>query len=76
MIRFDTQRLKIAMAIAGINTEKELAKRSGVDARAIRYIKERGTLTFETWNKLALAIGCNPLDLIVTDGHPKQRKIQ
>lgn len=69
-VRVDEKRLKIAMTAAGIKTDRELAKRSGVDERTIRNAKRLGSISWDAWVKMATAIGCNPIDLIVTPGFP------
>lgn len=69
-IRLDAKRLRVAMSAAGINTDRELAERSEVDERTIRNAKKLGSCSFEVWNKLAAAIGCSPIDLLVTPGYP------
>lgn len=69
-IRIDERRLRVAMAAAGINTYKDLSEKSGVDLRTINNIKRLGTCQFEAWNRLAATIGCNPIDLLVTQGYP------
>jgi len=69
-IRVDEKRLKVAMIAAGIKTDRDLAEKSGVDERTIRNVKRLGTCSFDAWNKLAMAIGCNPIDLLVTQGYP------
>lgn len=69
-IRVDSRRLDIAMAAAGIRTDKELAAKSGVEDRTIRNVRSSGTCSFKVLNSLADAIGCNPIDLLVTPGYP------
>ncbi len=69
-VRIDAKRLKIAMTIKGLETDKDLAAASGVDERTIRNIKSNGSGSFEVWNRLAEACGCNPIDLLVTPGYP------
>lgn len=69
-VKLDERRLDIAMAAAGIRTDEDLAKRSKIDARTIRNIRTTGSCSFKVWNALASAIGCNPIDLLVTTGYP------
>lgn len=69
-IRVDERRLDIAMAAAGIRSDTELSKRSEVDERTIRNVRNSGSCSFKVWNSLAKAIGCNPIDLLVTTGYP------
>ena len=69
-IRIDERRLKVAMITAGIKTDKELAKKADVDERTIRNAKSKGSISWEAWGKISAAIGCNPIDLIVTPGYP------
>lgn len=69
-VKLDEKRLNIAMAAAGIKTDEELAKLSEIDARTIRNVRTTGSCSFKVWNSLAKAIGCNPIDLLVTPGYP------
>lgn len=66
----DATRLDIAMAIAGLRTDEKLAEKSGVDDRTLRNIRKLGKCSFDTLNKIASAIGCNPIDLLRTTGYP------
>ena len=72
-IRVDEKRLKVAMVAAGIKTDRELAKKSGIDERTIRNAKRIGSISWDAWNRIASAIGCNPIDLIVTPGYPRPK---
>lgn len=69
-IRVDSRRLDIALAAAGIRTDADLALKSGVDERTIRNVRKLGTCSFKVLNGIADAIGCNPIDLLVTPGYP------
>ncbi len=69
-VKIDAKRLRLAATIAGIDTDKKLAEISGVDERTIRNIRANGSCSFDVWNKLASSIGCNPIDLLVTEGYP------
>lgn len=69
-IRVDADRLRIAMAIAKIHTDEELAKKSNIDARTIRNIKKNGSCSFDVLRDLSDAMGRNPIDLLVTTGFP------
>ncbi len=69
-VRIDAKRLKIAMTIRGIESDADLAEKSGVNERTIRNVKSGGTCSFEVWNKLADACNCNPIDLLLTTGYP------
>lgn len=69
-VKVDEKRLDIAMAAAGIKTDEKLAELSNIDPRTIRNVRTTGLCSFKVWNALATAIGCNPIDLLVTYGHP------
>jgi DNA-binding Xre family transcriptional regulator len=69
-IKVDSRRLDVALAAAGIRTDNELAEKSGVDERTIRNVRRLGSCSFKVLNNLADAIGCNPIDLLVTPGYP------
>lgn len=69
-IKFDSRRLDVAMAIAGIKTDEELGKRAGIDKRTIWNARNLGKINFTSLNGIAAALGCNPIDLLVTPGFP------
>ena len=69
-VRIDPQRLKITMTAAGIHTDKELAEKANITIRTITNVKKFGTCSWDAWNSIASAIGCNPIDLLVTQGYP------
>jgi DNA-binding Xre family transcriptional regulator len=69
-VRIDGRRLKVIMDTKGIDTFEDLARTADLDRRTITRIRKLGTCEFEVWNKLASGLGCNPIDLLVTPGHP------
>jgi DNA-binding Xre family transcriptional regulator len=69
-IKVDSRRLDIALAAAGIRSDRDLAEKSEVDERTLRNVRRLGTCSFKVLNSIANAIGCNPIDLLVTPGHP------
>lgn len=69
-VRLDTHRLDIAMALRGIRSYIQLADEAGMSARNLQYAMREGRCTFDVLNKLAVALGVNPIDLLVTPGHP------
>jgi DNA-binding Xre family transcriptional regulator len=69
-IKVDSRRLDVALAAAGIRSDRELSEKSGVDERTLRNVRRLGTCTFKVLNSIADAIGCNPIDLLVTPGYP------
>ena len=69
-IHIDPDRLRIAMAMAKIHTEEDLAKHSNISSRTLRNIKKNGTCSFEVLRDLSIAVGRNPIDLLVTPGFP------
>lgn len=69
-ILVDATRLDIAMAVARIRTDEKLAEKSDVDDRTLRNIRKNGKCSLDTLNRIASAIGCNPIDLLTTPGYP------
>lgn len=69
-VALDSKRLDIAMVAAGIKTDEELARRINVTSGTIRNIRRTGRCQFDTLNAIAIAVGRNPIDLLVTPGHP------
>ena len=66
----DSKRLDIAMVTADIKSDEELARRISVTSGTIRNIRRTGRCQFDTLNAIAIAVGRNPIDLLVTPGHP------
>lgn len=67
----DWKKVRIYMALRGINTEGELTKIAGLNRETVVQLK-KGESCFEskTVSRLAVALGCNPLDLLRTEGFP------
>jgi len=69
-LRIDERRVKLFMAIRGIETQDELAKRAGLHPATLVKLFKGSNFTAETLDKLARAFECNPLDLIAVEGYP------
>lgn len=69
-IKVDSRRLDVALAVAGIRSDRELSEKSGVDERTLNNVRRLGSCSFKVLNSIADAIGCNPIDLLVTPGYP------
>ena len=69
-VRLDGRRLDICMAIAGIKTDIELARRAELNPRTITSVRSTGEFSKGTLRALGRALRCNPIDLIVTPGFP------
>lgn len=69
-MRVSGQRLDIAMAVAGVKSDEELAKRAGIDKRTLWNARNLGVISFKVLNQIAEVLNCNPIDLLVTPGFP------
>lgn len=67
----DPARLDVAKERAGILTDKELAERTGMSTNTL--VRLRKGLTFDsgTLDRLAEALQCSPIDLLVAEGAPE-----
>jgi DNA-binding Xre family transcriptional regulator len=67
----DWQKVRIYMALRNIETEGDLGKRAELNRETIVMLK-KGERPFasDTVAKLALALDCNPMDILKTEGFP------
>ncbi len=69
-LRIDERRVKMFMAIRGIETQEQLAKLAGLHPTTLVKIFKGRNFSSETLEKLAAALECNPLDLLAVEGYP------
>ena len=69
-LRVDSRRLDIAMAAAGVRTDNALADLADITDRTIRNIRTVETCSMQVLERIAAALGCNPIDLLTTPGFP------
>lgn len=69
-IRVDARRLDIAMALAGMRTDESLAEAASITGQTIRNIRASGSCSLRVLSRLAGSLDCNPIDLLITPGHP------
>ena len=69
-LKVSSQRLDIAMAVAGIKTDEDLAKRAGIDKRTLWNARKLGVVSFGVLARVAAVLKCNPIDLLETPGFP------
>lgn len=69
-LRVDSRRLDIAMAAAGVRTDNALAELADITDRTIRNIRTAETCSMQVLERIADALGCNPIDLLTTPGFP------
>ena len=70
-LRIDGERVHVLMRERGIGTLQELAGISGVHANTLTPVLRGGGWSAKTAEKLAEALGCNPIDLLVSEGYPE-----
>jgi len=68
--RIDKHRLEFLMEQKGIRTLQQLAEISGVHGNTLTRILRGEKWTSDTATKLADALDCNPIDLLVAKGYP------
>lgn len=70
-LRIDRERVEALMKRKGIETYQELSKVSGVHANTLTVVMRGGNWSTGTAEKLAAALNCNPIDLMVAEGFPE-----
>jgi transcriptional regulator with XRE-family HTH domain len=71
MVKISEQKVRMFMALVGIESQKALAERAGVgQTTLVALLHGSRSFTGDTLDRIATALECNPLDLLVTDGHP------
>ena len=69
-IKIDELRVKQFMLMVGIETQLELARRSGLDKQTVSRALNGDTFRSDTLSKLAEALNVNPMDLVSAEGFP------
>lgn len=69
-LRINEQMVRMKMVERGIRTVEDLAERTGVTSLTIRTLFKGGDFRAVTLQKLSLALGCNPLDLLIVEEFP------
>jgi len=72
MIRtvIDPLRLDEAKRLAGILTDKELADKAGMSTNTLVRLRKGMKFDSATLDRLAMVLGCAPIDLLVSEGAP------
>jgi transcriptional regulator with XRE-family HTH domain len=70
-LRIDGERVHALMREKGIRSVQELAAMSGVHANTLTPVLRGGGWSARTAERLAAALGCNPIDLLVSEGYPE-----
>lgn len=69
-LRIDERRVRVAMAMKGIDSYKELADMTNMHYNSILKILATGRFSVDSAEALAVALNVNPIDLMVTEGFP------
>lgn len=69
-LRIDERRVRVAMAMRGIDSYADLAKMTDMHYNSILKILSTGRFSVDSAEALANALGVNPIDLMVTEGFP------
>lgn len=69
-LRVNRQRVKELMVDRLIETQLELAQKAGISEGTLVTMLKGGSFSRESLEKVALALDCNPIDLLIADGYP------
>jgi hypothetical protein len=69
-IRLDERKVKVLMAMNGIDTLPELAEKAGMHYNSVYKMVNTGRFSIDSIESLANVLGCNPIDLVTTEGYP------
>jgi DNA-binding Xre family transcriptional regulator len=69
-IRLDERKVKVLMAMNAIDTLPALAEKAGMHYNSIHKMVKSGRFSIESLEALANVLGCNPIDLVTTEGFP------
>lgn len=64
-MKFNRDRVDLAMAAAGINTYKEFAQRMGCSRQNLSIILNRGSCSAANLHRMAEALGVNPHEIAI-----------
>ena len=68
-LRIDAERVKALMKLKSMTTMQDLAAASKVHPNTLTVVMRGGGWSAQTAERLAEALDCNPIDLLVTDGY-------
>jgi Cro/C1-type HTH DNA-binding domain len=69
-IRLDERKVKVLMAMNGIDTLPALAEKAGMHYNSVYKMVNTGRFSIDSIESLANVLGCNPIDLMTTEGYP------
>lgn len=69
-VKLDKTRVKVAMAMKGIDDYSQLAKQAGMHYNNVYKMVKTGRFSVDSISALAEALDVNPIDLLVTPGFP------
>lgn len=67
-MRVSKSNLALVMLKAGVDSSKRLAELSGVSVNTISRINNGGSAKLPTVRRLAVALGCDPAEIIEQEG--------
>jgi DNA-binding Xre family transcriptional regulator len=74
-LRLDGRRLKVLMAMNGIDTLPQLAERANMHYNSVYKMVNTGRFSIDSIETLAKVLGCNPIDLVTTEGFPDPKSV-
>jgi DNA-binding Xre family transcriptional regulator len=74
-LRLDGRRLKVLMAMNGIDTLPQLAEQANMHYNSVYKMVNTGRFSIDSIESLANVLGCNPIDLVTTEGYPDPKSV-
>lgn len=74
-IRLDERRVKVLMAMKGIDSLPELAEMAKMHYNSVYKMVNTGRFSIDSLEALADVLQCNPIDLITTEGFPDPKSV-
>lgn len=74
-IRLDERRVKVLMAMNGIDSLPELAEKLNMHYNSVYKMVNTGRFSIDSIEALADVLKCNPIDLITTEGYPDPKSV-
>ena len=73
--RLDERRVKVLMAMKGIDSLPELAEKAGMHYNSVYKMVNTGRFSIDSIEAVANVLECNPIDLITTEGFPDPKSV-
>lgn len=74
-LRLDERKVKVLMAMNGIDSLPELAEAAGMHYNSVYKMVNTGRFSIDSLESLSNVLHCNPIDLITTEGYPDPKSV-